>query len=82
MKKRINTKLSEKIIIDPKVLAGKPIVKGTRLSVDFILELLGNGWTYEQILENYPRLTKEDILAVLQYAAKNIKEEKIYPFVP
>ncbi|MBS4028525.1 MAG: DUF433 domain-containing protein [Ignavibacteriales bacterium] len=65
------TQLNEHIIIDPKVLVGKPTIKGTRLSVDFILELLGNNWTYEQILENYPRLTKEDILAATQFDAKN-----------
>jgi uncharacterized protein (DUF433 family) len=69
----------ERIVIDPNILVGKPIIKGTRLSVEFILELLGNGWTYEQILTNYPQLKKDDILAVLQYAARNAKEEKIYP---
>ncbi len=68
-----------RIVIDPGVLAGKPIVKGTRLSVEFILELLANGWTVETILENYPQLKREDIAAVLKYAAEILKEEKVYP---
>ncbi|MEX0714534.1 MAG: DUF433 domain-containing protein [Pirellulales bacterium] len=69
----------DRIIIDPKVLTGKPIVKGTRLSVEFILELLGERWTHEQILKSYPQLTEEDIWAVLQYAAEVFKQEKVYP---
>ncbi|MEM7818472.1 MAG: DUF433 domain-containing protein [Candidatus Aenigmatarchaeota archaeon] len=68
----------ERIIIDQEVLAGKPVIKGTRISVDFILELLGNGWTYEQIIENYPQLTKEDILAAISYSAEILKDEKTY----
>ena len=50
---------------DPDVLLGKPIIKGTRLAVEFILELLGNGWSEQQILENYPSLTKETIQSIL-----------------
>jgi uncharacterized protein (DUF433 family) len=45
-----------RITIDPKVLAGKPVIRGTRMSVEFILDLLANGWTIEEILENYPQL--------------------------
>lgn len=52
------------IISDPQVLLGKPTIKGTRLSVEFILERLENGWTEQQLLENYPRLTMQDIRAV------------------
>lgn len=68
----------ERIIIDQEVLVGKPVIKGTRISVDFILELLGNGWSYEQIIENYPQLTKEDILAAISYSAEILKDEKTY----
>ncbi len=50
---------------DEKVLAGKPVIKGTRISVELILELLSNGWTQEMILESYPNLKSEDIKAVL-----------------
>jgi len=54
-----------RITIDPEILAGKPIIKGTRIPVKLILDLLANGWTTEEILENYPQLKKEDITAAL-----------------
>lgn len=69
----------ERITIDPAVLAGKPVVKDTRLAVEFIVELLANEWTEQQILENYPGLTHEDITACLHYAADVLKSEKVYP---
>jgi uncharacterized protein (DUF433 family) len=69
----------ERIVVNPKVLVGKPVIKGTRISVELILELLAERWTHEQILKSYPQLTEEDIWAVLQYAAETIKEEKVYP---
>jgi uncharacterized protein (DUF433 family) len=54
---------------DPEILAGKPVVKGTRLAVEFLLGLLGTGWTQEQILANYPTLTPEGLQAVFAFAA-------------
>ena len=54
---------------DPEVMNGRPVIKGTRLTVELILERLADGYTFEQLLENYPRLTHEGILAVLGYAA-------------
>jgi uncharacterized protein (DUF433 family) len=54
-----------RITVDPEILAGKPIIKGTRIPVELILDLLANGWTTEEILENYPQLKKEDITAAL-----------------
>ncbi len=68
----------DRITVDPKVLVGKPVVKGTRLAVEFIVELLANGWTKQQILENYPGLTDEDISACLHYASKTLKSERVY----
>ncbi len=68
----------DRIVIDPEILAGKPVIKGTRIAVEFVLELLANGWTEAQILENYPQLTHEDILAALQYTTELLKEEKVY----
>ncbi len=68
-----------RIAVDPKILEGKPIIKGTRIAVEFILDLLANGWTIESILKNYPQLKKEDITAVLKYATEILKEEKVYP---
>ena len=69
----------DRIIIDPEVLAGKPVIKGTRIAVEFILDLLANGWNYETILENYPQLRREDLIAALRYAAETLKAERVYP---
>jgi uncharacterized protein (DUF433 family) len=55
-------------VIDPEILVGKPVVKGTRLAVEFIIDLLAQGWTRAEILRNYPGLTQEDIQACLAYA--------------
>ena len=65
------------IICNPKILGGKPIIKGTRISVELILELLSSGMNVDQILEDYPHLKKDDILAAVSYAAKTIKHEEI-----
>jgi len=64
---------------DASVLLGKPVVKGTRLSVEFILGLYAEGWTEDQILENYPYLTKESLLAVFAYTRECMREEFLYP---
>ena len=69
----------EHIITDSQVLVGKPIVKGTRLSVDFILGLLGEGWSEDQVLENYPMLTRDALRAIYAYAAQILSEEATYP---
>ena len=70
---------TDRIAIDPDVLAGKPVVRGTRLSVDFIIGLLGQGWSDSDILRNYPGLTREDIGACLQYASEVLQAENVYP---
>ena len=62
--------LPERIEVDPEVLAGKPVVRGTRLAVEFILELMAAGQSEHDILSNYPRVTREDLLACLSYAAR------------
>ncbi len=69
----------ERIELNPKVLSGKPILKGTRLAVEFILELLAERWTHTQILRSYPQLSDDDIWAALSYAAETIKQDRIYP---
>lgn len=71
-------KYKERITIDENILRGKPIIKGSRISVEFILDLLSNGWTIEEILENYPQLSKEDIWAAIEYSLEILKEEKVY----
>ncbi len=69
----------DRIAVDPGILTGKPVIKGTRIAVEFIVGLLADGWTYEMILDNYPQLKKEDILAALSYASDVLKEEKVFP---
>lgn len=64
---------------DPNILLGKPVIKGTRLSVEFILGLYAEGWTEIQILENYPNLTKEILMAVFAYTQECMREEFLYP---
>lgn len=68
----------ERITSDPNVLAGKPIVEGTRLSVEHVLELLENGWSEADILDSYPHLAPEDVRACLGYAREVMAEEKLY----
>lgn len=64
----------DRIVSDRGILAGKPTVKGTRLSVEFILDRFADGWTEKEVLENYPRLTPEDIRAVFAYATECMKD--------
>jgi uncharacterized protein (DUF433 family) len=70
----------DRITIDPTILVGKPVVRGTRLSVDFLIGLMGQGWPEAEILRNYPGLTRDDLLACLEYASARVSEEKVYPF--
>jgi uncharacterized protein (DUF433 family) len=69
----------ERIVIDPDIIVGKPVIKGTRLAVGFIIDLLAQGWTEEEILRNYPGLTHEDVQACLGYASAVLHSEKVYP---
>ena len=66
----------DRITADPDILVGKPIIKGTRISVELILGWLANGWSFEQILESYPHITREDILAALAFAAEMMREDE------
>jgi len=68
----------ERIIVNPDIMAGKPVIKGTRIPVDLIVELLAQGLTKEEILEDYPQLKKEDIMAALKYLAELSKGETSY----
>jgi uncharacterized protein (DUF433 family) len=69
----------DRITLDAAVLAGKPVVRGSRLAVDFIVGLLGQGWTEADIFRNYPGITHDDIAACLQYASEILQSEKVYP---
>jgi len=69
---------NERIIVDSNVLSGKPIIKGTRIAVEFVVDLLGRGWTEKEILNEYDHLTREDIQACLAYSAEILKSERVY----
>jgi uncharacterized protein (DUF433 family) len=71
--------MPERIVIDPNVLVGKPVVKGTRLAVEFVIDLLAQGWSEAEVLRNYPSLSHDDILACLAYASYRLKAERVYP---
>ncbi|MEX0677852.1 MAG: DUF433 domain-containing protein [Pirellulales bacterium] len=77
--KEMTVQWQERIVVDPKILVGKPLIRGTRIAVEFLMELLAEGWTHQQILQNYPQLTADDIQAALHYAAEAIKQERVYP---
>ncbi len=65
----------ERITVNPNILGGKPVIKGTRISVEFILDLLASDVSEKEILEDYPHLSKEDIHACLKYAANSCRNE-------
>ncbi|MCI0542734.1 DUF433 domain-containing protein [bacterium] len=70
----------KRIIVDEGIMIGKPVIKGTRITVELVLKLLTQGQTIDAILENYPNLVREDIYAALEYAAHVVEEEKSFPF--
>ena len=72
----------ELIQSDPAVMMGKPVVAGTRITVELILEKLGAGETVEQLLQAHPRLTREGIQAALSFAAQSLKADVVYPLKP
>ncbi len=70
----------DRIVLNPDILAGKPIIKGTRLAVEFVIELLAQGWSEQDILRNYPGLAHDDIQACLSYASDLLRAaERVYP---
>lgn len=69
--------MQDRVVFDPNILGGKPVIKGTRISVEFILQLLASGMDISEISEEYPRLEREDILAAIEYAAKTLTHEQI-----
>ena len=67
------------IVSDPKVMMGKPVVSGTRITVDLILENLGGGESIEVVFESHPRLTRDGVLAALRFAAQALRADVAYP---
>jgi uncharacterized protein (DUF433 family) len=68
-----------RITLDPQVLLGKPVIRGTRLSVEFVIGLLADGWGEADILANYPGITHDDLIACLAYARDLLSSERIFP---
>jgi uncharacterized protein (DUF433 family) len=68
----------DRIVLDSNVLVGKPVIKGTRLAVEFVIDLMAQGWTFDEILRNYPGIEMADLQACLTYASALLKAEKVY----
>lgn len=73
--------LLSRITVDPKVMVGKPVIKGTRLTVEYILNLLAHGATVDEILEEYDGLTQEDVQACLLFASRSLEDTAFMPLV-
>ena len=68
-----------RIVLAPQLMAGKPVIRGTRITVELVFSLLAQGWTEQDILGAYPHLTHDDILACLAYAHDLVSSERVYP---
>ncbi len=75
------TQLLERISVNPKVMVGKPVIRGTRIPVELIVKMLAQGISSEEILKEYPRLEPEDIRAALAYASAVLSNEEVVPLV-
>ena len=69
----------DRIVADLSVLVGKPVIKGTRLAVEFIVGLLAQGWSEAEVLRNYPGITHGEVVACLGYAEDRLQDERVYP---
>ena len=71
--------MDELIVSDPKIMMGKPVVRGTRITVENIVERVGAGESIETIVDAHPRLTREGVLAAISFAAEALKADVVYP---
>ena len=71
----------KRIVVNPKVMVGKPIIKGTRITVEAVVRRAANGMTFDEILEDYPYITKEDLKAALLYAESLVAGEEVFPVI-
>ncbi len=78
----MNNELADRIVVDPAVMVGKPVIRGTRIPVELIVRMLGQDISEEEILQEYPRLQPEDIRAALAYAANVLAHEQVFPLTP
>lgn len=75
----MDRQLEQRVVADPKVMAGKPIIRGTRIPVELIVRMLSQGISESEILDEYPRLQLDDVRAALAYAAKVLADEDVFP---
>jgi uncharacterized protein (DUF433 family) len=68
-----------RVTVDPKVLTGNPVIRGTRLSVEFVIGLMADGWSEAEILANYPGIAHDDVIACLAYARDTLSSERVFP---
>jgi len=78
----MDERLKQRISISPRVMTGKPVITGTRIPVEMIVRMLGQGIPEQKILREYPRLQQEDIRAALAYAAEVLAHEDVFTFTP
>ena len=71
----------KRIVVNPKVMVGKPVIKGTRITIEAIIGRVAEGWTFDKILEDFPYITKEDIQAAIRYAESLVAGEEIVPII-
>jgi uncharacterized protein (DUF433 family) len=71
--------MNDRITANPDVLGGKPVIRGTRMSVEFVVGLLAQGWSIDDVLAEYDHITREDVQACLAYAHQLLADEKLYP---
>ncbi len=76
-----NKEWTERIVVNPKVMVGKPVIKGTRITVEAIISRVAQETTFDEILEDFPYITKEDITAAIKYAENLVSGEEIIPIV-
>ena len=69
----------DRIVLDPAILTGKPTIKGTRIAVEFVVDLMARGWSVEDILREYDHLSADDVQACLSYASDMLQSERVYP---
>jgi uncharacterized protein (DUF433 family) len=75
----MDTLVQDRIVLDPAISAGKPVIRGSRMSVEVVIGLLADGWSEAEIVENYPGIGHDDILACLAYARDMLKDERVFP---
>lgn len=68
----------ERIVVDSEILVGKPVIKGTRIAVELVIDLMARGYSNQQILDQYDHITSEDLQACLAYASETLRSERVY----